>query len=306
MHFQYCSPIPSYKKMLHSQLASSLQIVARPSQRLLSYTSPAPTTEASHHDEVDGLIAAGCGCTHRFRCPDPSEHDPDPRWHARCRRTPRCPSWYVARDLHSDAIGLCLSAGLLGGKVSIVGDEVRLLDAHGNIVHSGKRGAGTPVRTPTTASTGVKPEQSGWIAYGDWYNTGDPINYFTTDWAVPDVPATNNGQTVFLFNAIEPASGDAILQPVLQYGGSAAGGGAYWAVASWFLYPGGTYYTNLVQVSTGQDLTGVMTMNGQNGTTYNYVSEFSNVDGTALQVDGAELLVWATETLEAYGITASR
>ncbi|KAJ7105024.1 hypothetical protein C8R44DRAFT_858749, partial [Mycena epipterygia] len=36
------------------------------------------------------------------------------------------------------------------------------------------------------------------------------------------------GCTVFLFNSIEPNSGDAILQPVLQYGG-----GAFWTLATW-------------------------------------------------------------------------
>ncbi|KAF8310650.1 hypothetical protein DL93DRAFT_2084219 [Clavulina sp. PMI_390] len=50
------------------------------------------------------------------------------------------------------------------------------------------------------------------------YNS--PINYFDTTWVVPRAPQRpNDGQLLFLFNSIEPALGDAILQPVLQYGG---------------------------------------------------------------------------------------
>jgi len=48
-----------------------------------------------------------------------------------------------------------------------------------------------------------------------------------------------------------------------------------------------------------------MTLTGNNGNSYNYVSTFSNVAGTSLIATGADQLVWATETLEAYKITSS-
>ena len=121
---------------------------------------------------------------------------------------------------------------------------------------------------------------------------------------MPAVPAADHGQTVFLFNSIEPASGNAILQPVLQYGGSAAGGGAYWAVASWYLVGDQTYYTTPIQVSVGDSLNGVITLTSASGSSYNYVSSFSNIAGTTLTATGAAELVWATETLEAYGVTS--
>lgn len=159
---------------------------------------------------------------------------------------------------------------------------------------------------PTTGTSGATdPFKPGWIAYADWYNTrSSSVSSFTTIRAVPPVPATDDGQTVFLFNSIEPASYDTILQPVLQYGPSAAGGGSYWAVASWYLVGSEVYYTTPVETSVGTSLEGVITLDASEGAEYNYTTSFSNIAGTTLIATNAEELVWATETLEAYGITA--
>ena len=193
---------------------------------------------------------------------------------------------------------------LLGGQVVHVGDEIHLVDAAGKLVHVAKND-GTNVRG-TPVGDAASPEKTGWVAYASWYNTGSsPISSFTTTWSVPPVPRTNHGQTVFLFNSIEPAAGNAILQPVLQYGPSAAGGGAYWAVASWYLVGGNTYHTTPINVSVGKSLEGVITLTGHSGNTYNYVTSFSNVAGTTLRATGSAQLVWATETLEAYQITSA-
>lgn len=192
---------------------------------------------------------------------------------------------------------------LLGGQVVHVGGEVHLVDASGKVVHVAKND-GTKVRG-TPIGDAVKPAQTGWVAYAYWYNTGSsPISSFTTTWTVPPAPRTYHSQTVFLFNSIEPASGNAILQPVLQFGPSAAGGGGYWAVASWYLVGSKTYFTRPVQVPVGKSLQGVITLTGHSGSSYNYVTSFSNVAGTSLTATGAAQLVWATETLEAYSITS--
>ncbi|KAF8305905.1 hypothetical protein DL93DRAFT_290726 [Clavulina sp. PMI_390] len=88
--------------------------------------------------------------------------------------------------------------------------------------------------------------------------------------------------------------------------GSAAGGGAYWSIASWYVGTGGTYYTTLYNVNVGDELTGLITLTGQSGSSYNYLSEFSNIPAAGgLALSGSAELVWATETLECYGITAS-
>ncbi|KAF7294564.1 hypothetical protein MIND_00992900 [Mycena indigotica] len=136
-----------------------------------------------------------------------------------------------------------------------------------------------------------------------YFNNDVPIGSFKTTWTVPPAPAANHGQTIFLFNSIEPGSFDGIMQPVLQWGRSAAGGGPQWMLASWYLYPGGTFFSPLVGVSVGQRLQGEVRLVGASGGTFNYLSSFTNVGGTGLEVDGGPELKWATLTLESYGVT---
>ena len=147
---------------------------------------------------------------------------------------------------------------------------------------------------------------SGWIAYGFWINdTGKPVTSFRTTWKVPPAPVSQDKQTIFLFNGIDPSNpGAAILQPVLQWGKSFAGGGNYWSVASWYVLGNGqAFYTPLVQVNEGDQLVGVMKVTGQSGGMFSYTSEFEGIAGTSLPVLNVAELVWLNETLEAYEIT---
>ncbi|KAF8317389.1 hypothetical protein DL93DRAFT_563373 [Clavulina sp. PMI_390] len=195
-----------------------------------------------------------------------------------------------------------------GGSVEHVDNEVHLIDASGNVIHKAPNDSlerrGTLFSRDNSTTDAFK---TGWVAYAGWSNTGSsPISHFETTWSVPPVPKANNGQTVFLFNSIEPKSGQAILQPVLQYGPSAAGGGAYWAVASWYVVGSQSYYTSPVKVSVGKSLKGVMTLDSQSGSKYSYTSSFTNVAKTALAIKNIPELTWATETLEAYSIKSAK
>ena len=146
---------------------------------------------------------------------------------------------------------------------------------------------------------------SGWIAYAYWTNnSGHPVSSFSTTWVVPPAPATNHGQTIFLFNGIQNST--MIYQPVLQWGPSAAGGGAYWSVASWYVDGQGgiANHSNLVQVNPGDVLVGVMTQTGQSGSQFSYNCEFVGVANTGLLISNVEELTWNIETLEAYGLQA--
>jgi hypothetical protein len=148
---------------------------------------------------------------------------------------------------------------------------------------------------------------SGWIADAFWLNaTGNPVTSFKTTWRVPPAPLTNSGQTIYLFNGIDPANpSQAILQPVLQWGPSHAGGGAFWSVASWYVLGNGqAFFTGPVQVNPGQVLVGVMTLTGQANGLFSYQSEFQGIAETQLPVQNVPELVWCNETLEAYNITA--
>jgi hypothetical protein len=156
------------------------------------------------------------------------------------------------------------------------------------------------------ARSGAVPNLgSGWISYAYWNNgTGSSLTSFGSTWIVPPAPSTDSGQTIFLFNGIQNyGTNYGILQPVLQWGVSAAGGGSYWSIASWYVTSGGdAFHTALVQVAEGDTLTGLMTLTGQTAAGFDYQSEFEGIGGTTLNVANIAELLWCNETLEAYGI----
>ncbi|KAF7323313.1 hypothetical protein HMN09_00112100 [Mycena chlorophos] len=193
-----------------------------------------------------------------------------------------------------------------GGKVVHIDEStVHIMDHTGALVKKVTLRPDLDPPAPTPAAGAPTPEETGWVAYASWLNSGTPIGSFKTTWSVPPTPADNVGQTIFLFNSIEPSSFDAIFQPVLQWGGSAAGGGAYWAVATWYLYPGGTFVNTLIDVNVGQVLDGEIQLVGGSGSTYNYVGSFTNIANSGYEVDNGEELTWATLTLETYSVQNS-
>ena len=119
---------------------------------------------------------------------------------------------------------------------------------------------------------------------------------------MPPEPSNHGSQTVFLFNGIQNST--MIYQPVLQWGPSAAGGGSYWSVASWYAdgQNGKSFHTSLQRVAVGQTLTGVMTLTGQSPAGFSYNCEFSGIANTSLPIQNVQELTWCIETLEAYGI----
>jgi hypothetical protein len=132
---------------------------------------------------------------------------------------------------------------------------------------AGPPGPASDASSPTNEDSGSAPTGpivpnatvNGWVEYADWTATQTPGELATT-WRVPDVPASNVGQTLFYFPSFEPAAGNAIVQPVLQYGVSAAGGGSYWAIASWWVGPSGAArYSSLLPVNSGDTIRGVIT-----------------------------------------------
>ena len=164
----------------------------------------------------------------------------------------------------------------------------------------------TEVPPELTKSLPVPALGSGWITYASWANTtGKPISLFTTSWVVPPAPATRPGQTIFLFNGLADSAQNDIVQPVLQFGVGAQGGGNYWAVANWYVDPNGNaYYSSLVQVQEGDVLVGRITLTDQSAGSFSYQTEFEGIAGTALPVLNVAELSVATETLEAYQISA--
>ncbi len=185
-----------------------------------------------------------------------------------------------------------------GEALLVVNDLVKKLDLSSNSM--------IDISEVSVAEEEVSAFRSGWITNAYWNNgTGNPITRFTTTWTVPDDPTDQEGQTIFLFNGVQNYGKNyGILQPVLQWGPSAAEGGPYWAVASWYVTSSGqAFHTDLIQVYPGDRLVGVMTLVGRSGSLFSYNCEFEGISGTSLPVQDIAELLWCNETLEAYNIT---
>jgi hypothetical protein len=149
---------------------------------------------------------------------------------------------------------------------------------------------------------------SGWITYASWLNkTGSYIAELTTQLVVPPTPPTVGDQTIFLFSGLQDVARKDLLQPVLQWGKSRAGGGQYWALGSWFIDVNGhASYSKLTAVETGDILTGVVTITGFNGSTYSYRSGFLGYPDSTMNIQGIDELTFAVQVLEAYRVAGLR
>jgi hypothetical protein len=162
----------------------------------------------------------------------------------------------------------------------------------------------------THPGNGVVPKAvNGWAAYTYWSNptTAKPITSFTS-WTVPAAPSDAGAQTVFLFNGMQDGelSTSYIIQPVLQWGTSAAGGGKYWAITNWYVSSANAFYGTLETVTAGTKLTGVMTETGTTGSNYNYTSVFTGYPAaSSITASNVPEAYWAAETLEVYSVTKS-
>jgi hypothetical protein len=148
--------------------------------------------------------------------------------------------------------------------------------------------------------------------YGDWIEWASDdvnsreINYFKAEWSIPTSPSGDG--TVFLFNGLCPPSLEAIVQPVLQWGKSAAGGGRYWAVASWYVWLDQSgeikdIHSELMDVREGENLAGIITKSG-----YMWSIEIQKGKGVgpkpkrSISVQSSFSYPWPCIALEGYNI----
>ncbi|KAF8900694.1 hypothetical protein CPB84DRAFT_1847156 [Gymnopilus junonius] len=138
-----------------------------------------------------------------------------------------------------------------GGRIVHSSDSVQLIDAGGRVLHYASLSRSKPAFTRLNRpSSEVRRNLESAIVAAIW--DAPSIFTFTSDWIVPPAPQKYSNQLLYYFSALLPPSGDAFIQPVLQYGPSVAGGGAYWSVGSWFIAGDTGYYTNLTQVLSGE------------------------------------------------------
>jgi len=126
------------------------------------------------------------------------------------------------------------------------------------------------------------------------------------------VPADEGIQTLFLFTGMQDnyglvrdASVTNIIQPVLQFGTSEAGGGTYWSMASWYVDSNGNaYYSALTNTMSGHTIQGNMARNNMNR-----VWEIDTIDtntnmGTTLNIATNTTEPYAFVTLEVYSVSS--
>lgn len=115
-------------------------------------------------------------------------------------------------------------------------------------------------RAPSLAPGGTTgdAEPEGWVAWADQDNAAG-ISFLQADFTVPPVPSKVGDQVIFLFPSLTPSTNPPIIQPVLQFGEAADGGGRYWSIASWYLdINANSHNSKVVKVSPGDKLRGTI------------------------------------------------
>ena len=146
---------------------------------------------------------------------------------------------------------------------------------------------------------------SGWITFAAWQNTASgAISQFATQWTVPDDPSRGDtGQTIFLFNALQNPGRTNLLQPVLQWGTSQAGGGSFWTISNWYIDTSGhVCHSDCLPVLPGQVLVAIISLGQKSNGLFSYVVSFQGYPTLDLTITNIEELVYAAATLEAYEI----
>lgn len=117
---------------------------------------------------------------------------------------------------------------------------------------------------PKSAMPG-DPFGSRWMIWGEkeaqpevglgWFNS------IASTWNVPSFPRIpTSAELIFLFPSLQATNFSSIMQPVLQWGNSAAGGGLFWAMGNWLVYDDGTaLHTGLQVVFPGNIIAGYIT-----------------------------------------------
>jgi len=144
-----------------------------------------------------------------------------------------------------------------------------------------------------------------WKTWGQ-YRNANKITYLTGTWDVPSMPSSVSGQILYFWNGVEPDDNSAVLQPVLQWGFTPAGGGDYWAVSSWYVSADhGSFFTALINCSIGDEVLGTLSI--ENNGTWIVTGENTRTSATTSfsYVPFSTDYTYAYEVLEAYNVDSS-
>jgi hypothetical protein len=174
---------------------------------------------------------------------------------------------------HQDCVHQVPDGAVIHGDLSVTINGATVA-RYAPCTHPVYRYVGPGARSLTAAPSAAGPVPStgnGWVD-SSWAFSSQPS--FTQmnpgTWTVPATPPANDGQTLYFFPSLSSLAGGGdslpwIVQPVLQWGASPAGGGAYWAYASWAVQgtassPGAAFYSFLRTATPGDTMTGLLSM----------------------------------------------
>jgi len=205
-----------------------------------------------------------------------------------------------------------LSAGYLRTPFGLVHPDCVHEVANNAPLRNARESCAHPMVRETSAarsgSNGV-PDTNGWVE-ASWADLSSPATFMHAQFDVPPIPESQSDQVLFFFPSLEPSGGAAIIQPVLQWGTSAAGGAGYWAIASWYVdSSGNAEYSTLKRVNAGDVIDGLMEGSGCNDSgvcTWKITSEDVNTGESTIlntQAGGFSYTQAQGGVLEAYGIS---
>jgi hypothetical protein len=159
------------------------------------------------------------------------------------------------------------------------------------------------------AADGATPGTgNGWVESSWAYSSKTQFNHLDTGyWLVPATPV-NHGQTIFFFPSLE--NNASIIQPVLQWGPSAAGGGAFWTFANWYVTGSTTMFVSTLKTTAvGHQFWGSIDMSNQIGSNQYWNIQIKDV--TSNNLTNSNVIVNSTSpfnaaqvgVLEAYGVS---
>lgn len=154
-------------------------------------------------------------------------------------------------------------------------------------------------------------DDNGWITYAYCAIGGlnpPTIKEFRAKWIVPSPPIEKSNQLIYLFISlmtIEDGKGH-IIQPVLQWGISPAGGGQFWSICNWYVTSDNLFFHDpLIKVNPGDRIDATLSLVSNNNGSFNYVSSFKgDFPESSLRIDNLPELMNPSVVLESYNVTA--
>jgi hypothetical protein len=101
-------------------------------------------------------------------------------------------------------------------------------------------------------------EPPGWVEWGN-LQAAEGVRSLEADFVVPPAPTNVKQQVIFIFPSATGDTNPPIIQPVLQWGESSAGGGSFWTLASWYIDAQiNSFNSKLVRVQPGDHIKGTI------------------------------------------------